>query len=929
MILQAAIVLAMLAFAAGGGLAEQAAGQQVVLVERPPDPHGTPRPARDARHVPLKTSIYFELGLPKDAKDDRLLADSVAVQLQPQGGRAVDVLQAGRRFAAGASGWLRPRQGLFQPGGTLAVYVEPGEAVRPDTAYTVRVRARSQKGAELAPAAGTWRFTTESATLVHDLRFSLDLRSDPVCWRGAFFSGICNVVFCTRASVFGPTYELMHAARQQHPRAWSYQRDFWMTGTEDRKPTLLNRLPNIVRERETRRITAVEDQPGGTLLRVEDFFGHEQYGIASGRPLAGDYHPGDEVLVADGVHDARAKVIAVDDTARTVLVERIAASQEGWKVAYEGPLPQKEDPDAPGLFPPGGCYLRKFRPHGTPCYYWGRLDKEWDLVHRRYGRRLLVNFADAPGDLAVDGRNWTTAKDYAQWHEVARTVAGHVIDRYGSEALQFTWSVFNEPDLGGFFWRASWDELQRFYDYTVDAILRAFEDRGYDSRRVLVGGLELGGIFGTNLRLTEFLAHCSPRGSAKDALPLNAAFTDPRLDGRRSQRTESLCGPHAGKGSPCDFISIHAYNASRVMAAKLFRAKEMALEIDPEYYRDLRIHSHESCPDWNPPPDEAAGDSYLGNGYFATWCVDVVSRQLGQAVHDPRYASGETLLTAWPPVQNFVGLNSLTRMVSCDEDGDGRADRQVTIPAPEFHVLGMLSDFGEQYWVVPQRELGGHVVGGFASRDGRGVIRVLLYAHHAQDTQSRSDKAFDVSLDLAGAGCQGPMRLEEYRFDREDNSYFRLARALRDRPRGKRAGDSARLEAALRDLESRNPAEQRAALDALHGLGPAASAEAFAVVYGLAESAKDQSVRAAARSLLQRAFEAAYRGEAYSRAEIDEVQRQAACRPTRAAILESQPGGGLRLTARVAGNGLNILVISSPVSRPDTGNQEKAAKRLP
>ena len=53
------------------------------------------------------------------------------------------------------------------------------------------------------------------------------------------------------------------------------------------------------------------------------------------------------------------------------------------------------------------------------------------------------------------------------------------------------------------------------------------------------------------------------------------------------------------------------------MAAKLIRAKEMALEIDPEYYRGLWVNSHESCPDWLPPPDEAAADSYLGNGYFS------------------------------------------------------------------------------------------------------------------------------------------------------------------------------------------------------------------------------------------------------------------------------------------------------------------------
>ena len=97
----------------------------------------------------------------------------------------------------------------------------------------------------------------------------------------------------------------MVEARKQHPRAWSYQRDFWMTGTEFTKPGFLpQNLPNIVRERETRRISAIE-LAEGRLLHVEDVFGHEQYGIPAGRPLGEDYHVGDEVLVADGVSDAR------------------------------------------------------------------------------------------------------------------------------------------------------------------------------------------------------------------------------------------------------------------------------------------------------------------------------------------------------------------------------------------------------------------------------------------------------------------------------------------------------------------------------------------------------------------------------------------------------------------------------------------------
>src|SRR5262249_5467278 len=163
------------------------------------------------------------------------------------------------------------------------------------------------------------------------------------------------------------------------------------------------------------RIAAIEKQGNGVLLHVEDIFGHEQYGIPTGRWVSEDYHVGDEVLIADGVHDARCKVLAADGKVGTVLVDSLAMPADGWKIKYDRPLPQQENPDAPGLFPGGGCYLRKFRPHGTACYYWGRLDKEWDLEHRRCQRRLLPNFCDAPGDLAVDGRNWSTVKDYAQW----------------------------------------------------------------------------------------------------------------------------------------------------------------------------------------------------------------------------------------------------------------------------------------------------------------------------------------------------------------------------------------------------------------------------------------------------------------------------------------------------------------------------------
>jgi hypothetical protein len=883
----------------------QAHAQQVRLNERAPDPHGSPRPARDARDVPLKTSIYFELAIPKAAKAQEVSPASVSIGLRPEAGGTAELLQQGERFGAGCSGWLRPTQDL---GGarSLAVYIETGAALKPATRYTVHVSAGAPGIGEKPKEVATWSFTSEAAPSVQPLEFRLDLGTAPVQWHGRFFSGICNVIFCSQAAGYGPTYDLMAEARKQHPRAWSYQRDFWMTGTEFRPGSsfLAVNLPNIVREHETRRIMRIEPRDGALSLRLEDVFGHEQYGVSPGRPVAEDFHPGDEVLIADGVHDARTRILAADSARATVTVGAVAPPAGGWKIAYEGPPPTREDPDAPGLFPPGGCYLRKFAPAGTPCYYWGRVDKEWDLIHRRYGRRVMVNFADATGDLARDGRSWTTVKDHAEWHEVARTIAGHLIDRYGASALDFTWSVFNEPDLGPVFWRASWDELQTFYDYTTDAILRAFEDRGHDSNRVKIGGLELAGIFGTNLKLREFLAHCSPRASAPGAMHKNAAVADRRLAGKRSHRVEALCREHGGKGSPCDFISIHSYNRSEMMAAKLVKAKEVALEIDPDYYRELWVNSHESCPEWMPPPDVAASDAYLGNGYFASWCADVVHRQLLRAAADPRHAYGETILTVWPPPANFAGLNALTRVIHCDDDGDGRGDRTVTVPMPIFHALGLLSDMGDHYWVLPQRLIGGCVMGGLSSRDREGVVRILLYAHHAQDTQSRSETSFKVALDLGGLSWSGPAQVREYRFDRDHNSLFLLARTLRDRAKAGSPADPARLATISRALAGSDQAAQLEALEGLGKLDTASRQSALPSVLKLAESA-DRGVREAARGLIRSAFVP----ESYPRAVVDEIRARSECHPTSTTVRPRGPDGQLNLTVHLATNGCNFLWI--------------------
>ena len=309
-----------------------------------------------------------------------MLADSVSVRIRSPETAEIELVRTGQQFADGYTGNIEPSR---DPQAALAVYIDGTRDLQSATTYTILVESRSRGGAILSGEKGSWQFTTAAAETARTLQFALDLSARPIPWQGGFFTGFCKPSFCTSAANRIPEYELMQSIRQESPHAWSLQRDFSPTSAGHQPEFLDWSHPNVVRERETRRIVTIERQDAGMLLRVEDFFGHEQYGIAAGRSLAEDYHPGDEVLIADGVSDVQAKVLNIvvnSATERAVLVSSFSTPAAGWKIEYARRLPTAEDPNAPGLFPYGGCYLQKLRPAGTPCYYWGRLDKEWDIA---------------------------------------------------------------------------------------------------------------------------------------------------------------------------------------------------------------------------------------------------------------------------------------------------------------------------------------------------------------------------------------------------------------------------------------------------------------------------------------------------------------------------------------------------------------------
>ncbi len=741
--------------------------------ERPYDPLIVPRPGVNAVDVPLRTSFFIMI-VPADPSDG-VLPETVSVKLQSDGGEPFNILGPRRTFAPGYTGRIFTINDRRYGQNVLGLYIDSGKKeLKPSTAYTVSVTAESRLGSYIPEDGASWVFTTEATPEVHNVSYDWDLGgNDHVEWQGSFFNGFVKAGF-TGSLIFDPGWELMTEAREEYPNSWELQRDYWLTGFNNEYRPLM-RQPNIVREQETRRISSMTRQENGVMLSVEDFFGHEQYGIESGRPVSADYNIGDEVLIADPDSSARAYVLAADDDSQTVHVSAFDDPSNGWKIDYTHQLPEKEDPRAPGLFPSGGTYLRKFDPPGTPRYYWDRLNLEWDRAVKKYGRTMVVDFNDAPGDLSVDGRAWTTAKCLVQYHEVVREITGHLIRRYGDDTLGWRWSVFNEPDLMRSSWRnRDWDELQRFYDYTVDAVLRSFEDHGYDSNKVIVGGLELGAVFGENLKLGKFLTHASPSASGPGALEFNAAYADPALDGKRSSRVEVMCAENDGRGSPLDFISIHAYNSSELMAAKLIRAKEMALDIDPDYYSDLWVNSYESVPFWQRSYDPGGAAVYLGSGYFPAWTADVVRRLLEKARQDSRYRYGETIFTIkqWA-LPNFDAYNAVVRRIHTDSG-------EIFVPMPIFHFANLLSTMDGEFRVFPEHRLGGHVVSGFATR-GNSDIRIVLYSHHEQDMQGRSEMKFNIDLEIDGVD-EGEVEVSEYLFDGVNNSYYDIAVELARKP---------------------------------------------------------------------------------------------------------------------------------------------------
>ncbi|UCE46303.1 MAG: hypothetical protein JSW47_11850, partial [Phycisphaerales bacterium] len=236
----------------------------------------------------------------------------------------------------------------------------------------------------------------------------------------------------------------------------------------------------------------------------------------------------------------------------------------------------------------------------------------------------------------------------------------------------------------------------------------------------------------------------------------------------------------------------------------------------------------------------------------------------------------------------------------------GRTDRRETVPMPIMNFLDLLAGMGESYLVLPERTVGGHVVSGFASKADQ-AVKILLYSHHGHDIQSRSQVAFETELDLSAVPWP-QVRVREYRFDKDNNSYYRLALDLRDGPASGpnlHRPSPNEIHRLIADLASGDRAVQIAAIKKVASLRDIPE-EVVGVALKLYEQTEHKDVRTA---IEEAGRQIQVHQRCYSPEDMVRVRELSVLRVTNESTHSVGADGTLRLRIAIAANGANFVKI--------------------
>ncbi len=153
---------------------------------------------------------------------------------------------------------------------------------------------------------------------------------------------------------------------------------------------------------------------------------------------------------------------------------------------------------------------------GNPVYSWKIIDHIFDTFHAA-GIKPIVEIGFMPAALSTHPEpyrhnfpkgsiytGWAyPPRDYAKWSELVFQFTRHLRARYGdAEVKTWLWEVWNEPDIE--YWKGTPEEYFKLYDFTADAVLRAFPE-------ARIGGPDSTGPGNPHASefLRQFLVHCA------------------------------------------------------------------------------------------------------------------------------------------------------------------------------------------------------------------------------------------------------------------------------------------------------------------------------------------------------------------------------------------------------------------------------------
>src|SRR5215470_17979130 len=261
---------------------------------------------------------------------------------------------------------------------------------------------------------------------------------------------------------------------------------------------------------------------------------------------------------------------------------------------------------------------------GSPVYSWQIVDRIFDTF-KEAGITPLVELGFMPQALSVHPdpyrhtfpqgpvdsiyTGWAyPPKDYPKWAELVFQFVRHLRERYGDAELKaWLWEVWNEPDIG--YWKGTPEEYFKLYDFSVDAVLRAFPS-------ARIGGPDTTGAGAARAAdfLRQFLDHCTHQQNY--------------ANGRR--------------GTRLDFISFHPKGSPRWVTghvemglATQLNSIEKGFEIissAPEWRRIPVILG-----EWDPEgcaacsAEHAPQNSYRNGALYACYTAEALSRTLSLA----------------------------------------------------------------------------------------------------------------------------------------------------------------------------------------------------------------------------------------------------------------------------------------------------------